>query len=72
MTIIAELSKELFGMFVADAKLTLAMLLLVAAVAGLIGGLGVEPLLGGGILLMGILAILVFSAAREARTQVIR
>jgi hypothetical protein len=56
-------------MFLADARLTLATLLLVAAVGGLIGAFRIEPLLGGAILLLGCLAILVAAAGREARRR---
>jgi hypothetical protein len=66
MSIIADVSKELLGMFLADARLTTATLILVAIVAALVIALQVEPLLGGGLLLLGCLAILVEAAAREA------
>ena len=56
-------------MFLADARLTLATLLLVAIVAGLVGALHAGPFVGGGILLFGCLAILVEAASREARAR---
>lgn len=71
MTIIIEVLKELFAMFVADARLTLAILLLVATVAGLVGS-GAGPVIGGGVLLFGSLAILVYSVIREAKIRVMR
>jgi hypothetical protein len=69
MSIIVEVAKELLGMFLADARLTAATLVLVAIVAGLVVVLRVEPLLGGGILLVGCLAILVEAAVREVKSR---
>jgi hypothetical protein len=66
MSIITEVAKELLGMFIADARLTTATLVLVAIVAGLVVALRVAPLLGGGVLLLGCLAILVEAVVREA------
>jgi hypothetical protein len=68
MSIIVEVAKELLGMFLADARLTTATLVLVAIVAGVVA-LRVEPLQGGCVLLLGCLAILVEAAIREARRQ---
>jgi hypothetical protein len=67
MSIIGDVLKELLGMFLADARLTLAILVLVAMVAGLVAAVPTEPFLGGGVLLLGSLAILVEAAGREAR-----
>lgn len=69
MSIIVDVAKELLGMFLADARLTAATLVLVAIVAGLVIALRIEPLLGGGVLLLGCLAILVEAALREARRR---
>jgi hypothetical protein len=70
MSIIVEVAKELLGMFLADARLTTAPLVLVAIVAGLVVvALRVEPLQGGCVLLLGCLAILVEAAVREARRR---
>ena len=71
MTIIIAVLKELFAMFVADTRLTLAILLLVAIVAGLVGS-GAAPVIGGAVLLAGSLAILVLSVSREAKIRVTR
>ena len=68
MTILKDVLVELFGMFVADARLTLAILLVVAGVAGLIRLAGVDPLVGGVVLALGCVAVLfgaVLSAARR-------
>jgi hypothetical protein len=70
MSIIVEVAKELLGMFLADARLTTATLVvLVAIVAGLVVAMRVEPLQGGCVLLLGCLAILVEAAVREARRR---
>jgi len=72
MTIVADVLKELFGMFIADAKLSLAILLLVGVVGGLVIGLHAGPYLAGGVLVLGCLAILVEAARREARARMYR
>jgi len=69
MSIIGDVFKELFAMFLADARLTFGTLLLVAIVGGLDVGLQIEPFLAGGVLLLGCLGILVEAASREARTR---
>lgn len=69
MSIIVEAAKELLGMFLADVRLTLATLVFMAIVAGLVVALRVEPLQGGCVLLLGFLAILVEAAVREARRR---
>jgi len=69
MSILADLGKELGGMFWADARLTTSILLLVAGVGGLILAVRSDPLLGGGILLLGCLAILIEAAFREAKRR---
>ena len=67
MTVLGDVFKELFGMFVADARLTLAILLLVGVVAGLVHAFPAAAYLAGGVLLFGFVAIVVGAAAREAR-----
>ncbi len=69
MTIVSDVLKELFGMFVADAKLSLTILLLVVVVATLVAAFPAEPTLGGGILLFGSIAILIEAVTREARAR---
>lgn len=66
MSIIGDVFKELFAMFLADARLTFATLVLVAIVGALVDGLEVEPLLAGSVLVLGCLGILVGTASREA------
>jgi hypothetical protein len=69
MSIIGDVFRELFSMFLADARLTFATLFLVAIVGGLVHGLEVEPLLAGTVLLLGCLGILVGTTSREARDR---
>ncbi len=56
-------------MFLADARLTLATLLLVAIVALLSLAAHVAPLLAGAILLIGCFVILIEATVREARRK---
>ena len=69
MSIIVDVAKELLGMFLADARLTITTLILVAVVAALVGGLRIDPMLGGFLLLLGSLLIVVEAAVREARRR---
>jgi hypothetical protein len=68
MNIVVAVGKELLSMFLADARLAVAILLLVAAVGSLVSWRS-QPFLGGSILLLGSLAILVGTACREARKR---
>ncbi len=67
MSIVRDVAKELLGMFLADARLTTTILILVAVVAALAVGLRVNPILCGGLLLAGSLQIVVAAVLREAR-----
>jgi hypothetical protein len=67
MSIMFEVAKELLGMFLADARLTMATLALVAIVGGLVIAMHADPLVGGSVLILGCLAILVEASVREAR-----
>ena len=67
MGLLKELSQELWKMFLADARLTASVLLLVAVVAAMLRWVGLAPLLAGAILLAGALAILVETVLRESR-----
>lgn len=73
MSILLDVLKELWSMFVGDARLTIAILVLIGAVALAIdtGVIDPElnPLVAGGALLVGCLAILVEATAREARAR---
>jgi hypothetical protein len=66
MSILVDVAKELAGMFLADARLTLATPALVTIVAGL-SAAHIEPSVCGALLLLGSLAILVEAVVREAR-----
>lgn len=65
MTLVKEILKELVGMFVADARLTLALLALVAGAAAVVDYL-TAPLSGGVLLVLGALAILLISVRSAA------
>jgi hypothetical protein len=69
MSIVIDVAKELFSMFLADVRLTTATLVLVALVAIIVLALRIEPLVGGVLLIAGCLAIVVEAAAREARRR---
>lgn len=69
MSILKDVLSELFGMFVGDARLTAAILAMVAVAAVLIDGTALPPLVGGSALLAGCVAVLVISVRREARRR---
>jgi hypothetical protein len=68
-SIASDVAKELMGMFLADARLTISILILVAIAASFIDWFGVNPVVAGGILLFGSLVILVEAAMREAKER---
>jgi hypothetical protein len=70
MTMLKEVIAELIGMFMGDARLTLALLGLVAGVAALIKLVDVDPLGAGGVLLIGCLGLLIENVHRSARPGV--
>ncbi len=67
MTMLKEIAAELIGMFMGDARLTLAVLAVVASAATLINLAGVDPLGAGAILLVGCLGLLIENVHRSAR-----
>lgn len=69
MKIIQEVLAELFSMFWADARMTTAVLVLVAIVAVLINFTSINSLWLGGLLLLGSLAIVLEAAYRETRKR---
>lgn len=69
MILLRDIASELVGMFLADARLTGAILVLVAIVAGLVISLGANPLIGGFALLLGCHIILVEAVIREVRRR---
>ena len=68
MTILKELAAELLGMFVAEKRLAMAVLAIVAVAGSLVDFAGLNPLVGGAILLFGCLTLLIESVCRSART----
>jgi hypothetical protein len=69
MTMLKEIAAELIGMFMGDARLTLAVLAVVASAAALINLAGVDPLGAGAILLVGCLGLLIENVHRSARRK---
>jgi len=69
MSIILDVFKMLFKMFVADRRLTLSILASVAIVAYLLKGMGISPMLGGMLLLLLCLVVLIETILREAKLR---
>ena len=69
MTLLRDVFGELFGMFVADARLTVAILCVVAVSAALMDLIGAGSLVGGGVLLLGCLGVLVGAVRLGARPK---
>jgi hypothetical protein len=69
MNAIRLIAREFFGMFVDDGSLALLVLVLVAAVTSAVKLLGLPPLIGGALLLIGCLAILLQSVRRATRLR---
>ena len=67
MTKLSVVLKELFGLFVDDGSLALAILAWVAIVAALMRLAGVSGAVGGGLLFLGLAAILIENVWRAAR-----
>lgn len=67
MTFFLSVFKELVGLFVDDGNLALQVVGLIAAVTLLVKGLALPGLWGGGLLLLGCLAILTLSLRRMLR-----
>ena len=71
MNLLKAVAGELLGMFVADAPVTLALLLVMASAAALVHAGPALSLVGGAVLAFGTLAVLLLSvrsaAARSAR-----
>lgn len=69
MSIIADVFKELFKMFVADMRLTLAILGGVALVAVMLGQGVLGPMTAAGLLVLLTFAVLAEAVLREARAR---
>jgi hypothetical protein len=70
MSLLKEVIAELIGMFFGDARLTIALLLLVAVAGALIELSGIDPLVGGIVLILGCPALLIANLRRERRAIV--
>ena len=68
MRMLKELAAELVGMFVGETRLTISVLAIVALVGSLVDFIGLDPLLGGAVLLLGSVTLLVESVLRGARS----
>jgi hypothetical protein len=70
MSLLKEVIAELIGMFFGDARLTIALLLLIAIAGALIELSGIDPLVGGIVLILGCPALLIANLRRERRAIV--
>ena len=68
MKTISLVLKELFGLFVDDGSLAIAILVLAAAIALLLHVGWLSPLLGGGLLLIGLIGLLSENLLRSVRS----
>lgn len=69
MSIFIQVLKDLVGMFIADVRLSGAILALVAIVAVMINYTSIHPLTAGWLLLAGCILLLVTSALRAAGSK---
>ena len=67
MNLLKEVAAELIGMFFGDARLTLAVLLIVAVSGALIELTAMDPLIGGSVLALGCPLLLIANLRRETR-----
>lgn len=67
MMMLRELAAELLGMFIAEKRLALAILAIVAVTGSLVDFSGLDPLVGGALLVFGCLVLLIESVCRSAR-----
>lgn len=69
MAVLKDVLAELIGMFISDALLSSAIIAIVALSAGCIELIGIEPLIAGGVLLVGCLAITLIAVRHAARSH---
>jgi hypothetical protein len=69
MSIVTDIAKELLAMFIADARLTMAVLFLVGCVAVLVMAFRLAPLPAGALLILGCLGILIDASRRGAKER---
>ena len=67
MSLLKEVAAELIGMFFGDARMTIALLLLIAIAGGLIELTGIDPLVGGIVLIAGCPPLLIAGLRRDSR-----
>lgn len=67
MTLLKEIAAELIGMFFGDARLTLAILVIVAVSGALIEFTAIDPVIGGGVLALGCPLVLAANLRHETR-----
>ena len=67
MTVLKEVVAELIGMFVAEKRLTVAVLTVVTVAGCLVDFTDLDPLVGGTVVLFGCLTLLIESVCRSAR-----
>lgn len=68
MTILKDVLGELIGMFIGDAWLSAAIIVVIAVTAGLIELAGIDARIGGAVLLFGCMGV-VLGAVRHAARQ---
>ena len=68
MTVLKEVVAELIVMFVGEKRLTIAVLAVVAMAGWLINVIGLDPLVGGSVMLLGCLILLIENVWRAARS----
>ena len=67
MTVLRIALSELIGMFIDDGSLATLCLILILVIAGAVEFLAMPPLVGGLLLLVGCLAILLYSVRRAVK-----
>jgi hypothetical protein len=67
MTVLREVVAELIDMFIAERRLTIGVLAVVAMVGCLVDFTDLDPLVGGTVVLFGCLTLLIESVCRSAR-----
>ena len=67
MTVLKEVVAELITMFVAERRLTIAVLGVVTVAGCLANFTDLDPLVGGAVVLLGCLILLIESVCRSAR-----
>ncbi|MDP8998113.1 MAG: hypothetical protein M3O03_14100 [Pseudomonadota bacterium] len=72
MKIIQEVAAELFSMFMADARMTIVTLILVAMAAAALSFISINSVWIGAALLVGCLVNVVVAAAREKRLRAMK